>query len=438
MLYMTEPQIQTADILTETPQNLHDASGRGFPPVRVVYMVDSLREPQGGGEQALLRTIRHLPRDRFQPSVVTFSLIPRVREILRELECPLYLFPMQRTYDWTGLNAALRISRLFRTIKPDIVHTLFESSNTWGGLVTKLSVGALLVSSRRDMGILRSTKHKIAYTLVDKLADGVHVVSEELRRRCIDIEHVRPEKVFTVHNGVDLSLIDSAVGGYQLKRSLGLNRASHVVATVANIRKVKGIDTLLETADIVRRKFSSVMFAIVGSSNEPRHFRELQRFIKDRGLESNVRFLGPLEDVFPFLKLADVFCLLSRSEGFSNALLEAMACRLPCVVTRLGGNAEAIADGENGFLVPTDDPSAAAARITNLLQEREYAWEVGQKARRTVESRFGVEMMVDQLTFVYDSLLKSGRTRNAAGTRLSDPLFKARHNARPALPFSEK
>jgi glycosyltransferase involved in cell wall biosynthesis len=420
MMHSLNPKTEMTD--AEARQNFHDRSKRALVPARVLYMVDSLSEPAGGGEQALLRTIRHLPRDRFEPSVVTFSLVPRAREILRELECPLHYFPIQRTYDWTGFNAALAIHRLLRAHKPDIVHTFFESSNTWGGLITKLSGDALLISSRRDMGILRSTKHNIAYKLVDRLADGIQVVSEEVRRRCIDVESIDPNKVFTIHNGVDLEMIDRAVGGDPFKRNLGLDGASPIVATVANIRQVKGIDTLLKTADIVRRRFNSVRFAIVGAFNEPDHFRELQGLVRDLGLENNVCFLGPLETAFPFLKLADLFCLLSRSEGFCNALLEAMACRLPCVVTDVGGNAEAIEDGENGFLVPAEDPEAAAGRILTLLEARDYAREMGQKARKTVESRFGVEMMVDHLTHFYDSLLKSGRTGIAIRNRLAQPL----------------
>jgi glycosyltransferase involved in cell wall biosynthesis len=413
------PDIREREV--ETGRNSEDGSKRSFPPARVIYVIDSLRELYGGGEQALLRTILHLPRDRFEPCVVTFDMVSSAKEVLRELGCPLYYFPMERTYHWSGLKASLAIRRLLRAHKPDIVHTIFETSNTWGGLVTKLSVGALLISSRRDMGILRATKHSIAYKLINRLSDGVHVVSEGLRRQCVDIERIDRQKVTTIYNGVDLTMADGAADADLLKQSFGLNKASHIVATVANIRKVKGLDTLLETADIVRRRFGSVMFAIAGGCNEPSHLSELQRLVMTLGLERNVRFLGPLEGVYPLLKAADVFCLLSRSEGFSNALLEGMACELPCVVTRVGGNPEAIKDGENGFLVPIEDPAAAARRIIKLLETPELATEIGKKARKTVESRFEITMMVEQLTCFYDSLLKSKRTGKTIRRKLAEP-----------------
>lgn len=375
-------------------------------PVHVVYMIDHLYNIEGGGEQALLRIIRHLPRNRFRPSVVTFNVKPRSGEILRELDCPLRVFPVQRTYGWTGIKAAIRIFGLFRAEKPDIVHTFFETSNTWGGLITKLSLKPLLVSSRRDMGLLRARKHQFAYALVNNLADGVLVVSRAVERECIEKEGINPQKVFTVYNGVDIARVERADGCVPVKERLKLSSASHIVVTVANVRRVKGLDTLLETANLVRRRVDSVLFVIAGAFQETEHFHHLQQTIKNLGLESTVRFLGPLEDVFSILKVSNVFCLLSRSEGFSNAVLEAMACQLPCVVTRVGGNQEVITDGENGFLVPSENADAAADRIINLLERPEYAREIGRHARETVSSRFTVEVMMDQLIRFYDTLLE--------------------------------
>jgi len=396
------------------PSPIHGTPERQFTSARVTYMIDHLYSVEGGGEQALLRIIRHLPRNRFRPSVVTFNVQPRTTEILRELDCPLSVFPVRHTYDWDGFHTALRIRRFLRSQRPDIVHTFFESSNTWGGLITKLSFGPLLVSSRRDMGILRSSKHRIAYRLVNVLSDGVLAVSKEVRRMCVDAEGVNPDKVFTVYNGIDTAKVDSVERDSLTRLKYGLGGASHIIITVANIRKVKGLDILLRTADIVRRAFPSVLFVIVGWPNEPLYFNELKQLTRDLRLESNVRFLGPVEDVFPLLKVSDVFCLLSRSEGFSNALLEAMACELPCVATRVGGNPEAITDGDDGLLVPSNQPEAAAHQIGKLLKKPGYAKGIGRNARRTVESKFTVKIMIEQLTTLYDNLLGSTKILRGA------------------------
>jgi glycosyltransferase involved in cell wall biosynthesis len=278
-------------------------------------------------------------------------------------------------------------------------------------LIATLSGGPLLVCSRRDMGILRLKKHRIAYGIINKFADGFVAVSESVRDFCIETEGLHPERVFTIHNGVDLARIDSTNGTAALRNRLGLPTGAPVVATVANIRRIKGLDTLLSAAAIVRREFPNVRFLIAGQPLEQNHYHELLRLARLLDLGDTVVFLGRCEEVFALLKLSDVFCLLSRSEGFSNALLEAMACRLPCVVTRVGGNPEAIDDGKNGFLVPREDPDAAAQRICMLLHNPDHAKAVGQAARNTVADRFTTQRVVAQMASLYEGLLSSTISR---------------------------
>jgi glycosyltransferase involved in cell wall biosynthesis len=118
-----------------------------------------------------------------------------------------------------------------------------------------------------------------------------------------------------------------------------------------------------------------------------------------------MKFLGPSRDVFSALKQSDIFCLLSRNEGFSNAVLEAMACGLPCVVTDVGGNREAISEGQTGFLVPSEDAEAAAARILTLIENPECAKQMGQRGRATVQEKFTTDAMVTRLVSLYHGLL---------------------------------
>ena len=91
-----------------------------------------------------------------------------------------------------------------------------------------------------------------------------------------------------------------------------------------------------------------------------------------------------------------------------------MACRLPCVVTAVGGNPELVHEGSNGYLVPLDDAEVAAARILELLRCPDTAKQMGDAGRRIVQSRFSVETMIRNLTGLYEGLLAgSGRTIRA-------------------------
>jgi glycosyltransferase involved in cell wall biosynthesis len=137
---------------------------------------------------------------------------------------------------------------------------------------------------------------------------------------------------------------------------------------------------------------------------------ELELLVKELNLGDNVHFLGRRENPYPVLRASNVFCLPSRSEGFSNALIEAMGCGLPVVATRVGGNPEAVREGKEGFLVASEDAEAMARQILLLLSQREMALRMGREARATVETRFSMEGMMRRLTSLYSELLAA---RNA-------------------------
>ncbi len=300
---------------------------------------------------------------------------------------------------------ANQIRRLIRSQRVRIVHTFFETSDLWGGLVAKLSGDPVLVSSRRDMGILRRPIHDRAYRLLNPMFDLVLTVSEEVRAFSMRQDHLAPEKVATLHNGIEIDKAATATDSAALRAQLKLSGASHIICAVAHIRRVKGLDIFVQAAAKVCREFPHAVFVVVGGNHEPEYFRELQRLTESLGLNDNIRFLGRREEVFPLLKMSDVFCLPSRSEGFSNALVEAMASSLPCVATRVGGNAEALQDGQNGFLVEPEDASATADRILTLLRQPEWARRMGHAARQAVEEKFTQEAMMKNLVGVYERLL---------------------------------
>jgi glycosyltransferase involved in cell wall biosynthesis len=190
---------------------------------------------------------------------------------------------------------------------------------------------------------------------------------------------------------------------------LNADDSTKMVATVGHVRPVKGIDVLVETAAIVARQFPNVRFLVIGSNSDSEYMRKINSRIDELGLSSIVRFCGESEQVFSLLRQCDVFFLPSRSEGFSNALIEAMACSLPCVATDVGGNAEAVSNGESGYIVGSEDASSAAARIIALLKNPELARSMGRVGRTIVERRFTAEIMMKQLIGHYERLLAKKR-----------------------------
>jgi glycosyltransferase involved in cell wall biosynthesis len=288
----------------------------------------------------------------------------------------------------------------------DIVQTMFESSDLWAGLVTKATSKAKLISSRRDLGILRSTKHRIAYRLSAGLPDRVLAVSDEVRHFCIEADALPPQRVRTVYNGIAVEASTEEERD-KARQELGIRVGLPVITTVGNLRRVKGTDTLIRAAATVRTRYPDALFLICGSALEADYVSELRELIKELGLETNVRLLGGKENVPALLALTTVFALPSHSEGFPNALIEAMAAGLRCVATNVGGNREAITDGVDGMLVPPDNPDALAQAICHLLDHPAAAAEMGTKARTTYEKRFTIEVMMNRLVQTYEEVLQN-------------------------------
>jgi glycosyltransferase involved in cell wall biosynthesis len=366
----------------------------------VLFLIDHLMA-LGGGETNLLKVVELMPPELIRCSIATFRIKPEIRQ---SISVPVYVFPWKRFFHLDAWKAVIALRRLIRTERVDIVQTYFETSNLWGGLVAKLS-GALLLSSRRDMGILRKARYALAYRIVNRLADRVLAVSEEVKRFCIDADRIDPNKVSVVYNGVDLKQIAAENSDANPFADADWAGASHIISCLANIRRVKGIDTLIQTAQRVCRELPNAVFVIAGSLYERDYAGEVQAMIRSLGLEKNVKLLDFVGDPVPLLKMSDAFCLLSRSEGFCNALLEAMACGVPSVVTRVGGNPEAITDGENGFLVPVEDDAAAAEKLLTLLRDPEQGARIGERGRQSVQTRFSADVMIQKLVSVYRDLL---------------------------------
>jgi glycosyltransferase involved in cell wall biosynthesis len=380
-------------------------------PVSVLFIIDQLCE-LGGAERVLLRIIDRLPRNKYRPVLVTFK-IDESLGIADSVSCPMYVFPLGRTYNYNAFLVARKLRELVVKYRVQITHTFHETADLWAGPIARMSGCPILISSRRDMGFQRTAMHRMAYRLFRRFFSQVQTVSDRVRDKNIREDGLYESQVVTIHNGVDLPTSCLRSGKSELRRRFGLEQASYVVASVGHIRHIKGFDVLIQAAAEVRKHFPDIVFAIAGEEHEPEHANHLRETVAALGLERNVVLLGGVADVDDFLRCSDIFCLLSRSEGLSNALLEAMACGLPCIATDVGGNPELVLPCETGFLVSTEDAHGAAAYIINLLRAPLRARAMGVAARKVFEDRFTTESMMRRLTDSYEQLLLAARCRNS-------------------------
>jgi len=355
----------------------------------ILLVIDQLDKTLGGGERIVFQIAKHLPHYGFMPYILTLSAHPE-SPALKSPPCPIYLLPLQRTFDLTAFCAALELRRFLNRRKIRIVNTFFASSDIWAGFVTKVFSRAKLVSARRDMGILRTKRQRIAYRVMADMPDAVFAVSEQVKQYSIDVDRVSSTRIQTIYNG--LSLADWDMIPNQRK-----DPDESSVISVGNIRRVKGHDLFIMAAAAVVRQFPTVSFRILGDVLEPDYSEELDMLVRELNLSGNLRIESAMGNLREHFRRANLFVLPSRSEGFSNALLEAMACSLPVVATNVGGNAEAVQDGITGLLVPPESPEALATAIVRLISDRSKAKAMGESGRRLVAQRFTIEVMMEKI-----------------------------------------
>ena len=377
----------------------------------VLIVVDGLAGPMGGGERIALKLASLLPSYGYRVSILTFQA-PTDPAVCANPPCPIYLLPLTNAFSLSALRASLQLRRFLREQGVQIVQTFFESSDLWAGLVTKWMSSARLIWSRRDMGILRKRKHRTAYRLLAGMPDRVFAVSELVRRHCIDVDRIAPNRVETIYNGLELA--DWAPG-----TSAGGSLDACLITSVGNIRHVKGQDIFVRAAAQVRQRFPGVRFSIAGSVLDPAYFKQLEELVREFGLADRFYFAGGVRDLRSHFAAAQMFVLPSRSEGFSNAIVEAMAMALPVVATDVGGNAEAVSNGVSGIVVPSEDPDALAAAMLRLLEDPAGARKMGEAGRQIVAGRFTTASMMTRVTRTYAELLAPGASPRVLSKRIA-------------------
>ena len=403
MLQVTaDPQLaQQAILLREEP-----CSAAKPTPVHqqrsILFLVDQLTE-LGGGERALFQLARALVTHGYHVSVVTFRGDPNPEAYA--LFPKITILHLRSCFSVEAIRVGMKLRKLIHQEAVTIVQTYFESSDIFGALVARFCGVKHIVSSRRDMGILRSSRHHVAYRLMRRCYSAVIAVSLEVRAWHLKTDRLAEQQIHVIHNGLELDRYVAPADPDKVRRAMGIEVGAPLVTTIANINVWKGLDIFLNAAAHVHRRHPDAIFVIAGDWTDVGLTAALRSQAHALGIERVVRFLGRISDVQPLLFASDVFALLSRTEGFPNVVIEAMAAGLPVVATSVGGTPEALEDAVTGFLVPNEDHQAAAACIDSLLSDLSMRIELGRAGRRRVEERFSAQQMVRKHLEVYDALV---------------------------------
>lgn len=370
----------------------------------------------GGTERQFVNLGLALDPGRFD---LRFGCLRRWGELLEEVErprLPVVEYRIRSLRRPHTIREQLRLARDLRRERIDIVHTYNFYANVFAIPAARLARVPVVVASIRDMGAYLTPAKKHVQRFVCRLADCVLVNGEAVRQWLV-AERFEPAKIAVIRNGIDLSRFRGKANGGAVRDALRVPRDVPLVAVVARLHPLKGIEYFLEAAAIVARRFPDARFLLVGDAftirndaivSDVAYRRELERRASRLGLDGRVVFTGSRLDVPELLSEVAVSVLPSLSEGLPNAVLESMAAGVPVVATRVGGSPEAVEDGVTGLLVPPRDAEALTRAISSLLENPDLAARVGATGRERVTAHFSLERMVRETESLYARLLASG------------------------------
>jgi glycosyltransferase involved in cell wall biosynthesis len=300
--------------------------------------------------------------------------------------------------------ATLDLARWLRRERPAVVHFFLPRPYLFGSLAAELAGHRRRLMSRRSL-----TDYRAKYPLLGAVERYLHrrtfgilgnsqAVIDQLATEVDD-----RRKLALIHNGIEMPSPVFTKSRAQTRALLQIPSDALVVSVIANLIAYKGHRDLIEALAPIKDRLPKP-WRLLAIGRDDGIGSELKGLAQHFGMTDNIMWLGERPDVEELLSASDIFVLPSHQEGFSNALLEAMAARLPAVATAVGGNIDAVADNETGLLVPLRDPRALAVAILQLAQNPDLRRSFGDAARRRVEQRFSLQACVDRYETLYRAL----------------------------------
>lgn len=363
-------------------------------PCRVFHLIKGLG--RGGAEMLLAEGLRCADRARFAYAYGYF--LPWKDAMVASLQgegAPVTCFAARRNA--TILLSAQRVAKHLRWWKADVLHCHMPLAGTVGRVAGKLAGIPVVYTEHNTMERFHPITRWLNLTTWRWQAQVIAVSADVANSIRVHADSTVPVKIVLNGINVDYFRRNRADRG-AVRHQFGISPQAPVIGTVAVFRPQKRLHDWLEAARRLRERVPDVHFLFVGDG--PLR-GELGRYTARLGLDDVVHFTGLQEDVRPYLAAMDVFMVSSVFEGLPLALLEAMSMECTVVSTAVGGIPEAVRDRENGFLVEPRNPELLARVTGDVLGSADARRQCGERARRTVEERFSIQHVSQELEATY-------------------------------------
>ncbi len=308
--------------------------------------------------------------------------------------------------------SVLRLARLIRERRPQILHTHTAKAGTVGRLAALLAGDArpqIVVHTFHGhvlhgyFGPVKSTAFRLLEQLLARVTTRLVAVSPQVRDDLVALGVAPAEKFSVVRLGIELGeRVRTQVEGGEARARLGISPERFVVGWVGRMTGVKRTDDVLESVARLRERGVDAVLLLVGDGPDRDH---VERRASELGIIRHCYFLGYQEDVSDWYQAFDAMILPSANEGTPVVVIEALAAGCPVVATSVGGVPDVVREGVDGFLVPAGDVEQLAERLARLAGDPALRETMGEAGRESVTERYAVERLVGDIDELYRSLL---------------------------------
>jgi sugar transferase (PEP-CTERM/EpsH1 system associated) len=394
----TEVSEQTPGVLAGPSKGVSEQPQRALERLRLLHFFSYLG--LGGTELTALRMINNLDKDRFENRICGIRGFDPQVIALRYPQAEVLSLPSGQAASRTQI---LALRKLIKAFRPHIVH-----SRNWGTIeaipAARMAGVPIVIHSEHgyemDSLVGLPVRRRLFRHAVYGMANVVFAVTGELQQFHARQAWISPSRIRTVANGIDTQVFSPRP---ELRDAIlekaGVPVGRFVVGTIGRLVPIKDHATLLKATEVLARRGVDIHVLLAGAGPELARY---QQFLTNSpALANRVTFLGARDDVSEILNAMDVFVLTSFSEGMSNTLIEAMACELPVLASRVGGNPEVLGDDRSGSLFAPGDVNGLAESLERLAQDVDLRRSLGKAARQRAVSMFSLERMVRNYERLY-------------------------------------
>jgi glycosyltransferase involved in cell wall biosynthesis len=301
-------------------------------------------------------------------------------------------------------RATLALAGFLRRERPDIVHFFLPRPYIYGSVAAELAGHRRRLMSRRSLTVYRDkypllrSVERFLHSRTLGVIGNSRAVLDQLAAEVGD-----RRKLGLIYSGIEMPVHAAVSERQRVRQSLNIASEALVLGVVANLVAYKGHRDLIDALGLVRAELPQPWIVLAIGRDEGIG-TELRRQAEALDIADNIMWLGERSDVEALLTASDIFVLPSHQEGFSNALLEAMAANVAAIATAVGGNIDAVTDNDTGLLVRSNDPRALATAILRLARDPALRHRLAQAARHRVERKFSLDACVGRYEKLYRAL----------------------------------